>query len=128
MSQASPVAEVQELLTRGLATGPTASRAVGYAETNRHLNGEFDAQATQDLIAQSTRQLARRQRRWFARDERVNYLPATAPLSDVLRVLRDSRSYLSRVTRNARNPLALPARSTAQPGSRPQRGREQPRR
>ncbi|HLS03432.1 MAG TPA: tRNA (adenosine(37)-N6)-dimethylallyltransferase MiaA [Actinomycetales bacterium] len=92
MWQAGLVAEVQELLTRGLATAPTASRAVGYAETIRHLNGEFDAQATQDLIAQSTRQLARRQRRWFARDERVNYLPATAPLSDVLSVLRDSRS------------------------------------
>lgn len=91
MWQAGLVAEVQELLTRGLATGPTASRAVGYAETIRHLNGEFDAQATQDLIAQSTRQLARRQRRWFARDERVKYLPATAPLPDVLRALKASR-------------------------------------
>lgn len=70
------VAEVESLLEVGLAQGPTASRAVGYAETIRHLNGELTQAETKQLIAQSTRQLARRQRRWFKRDARVKTIPA----------------------------------------------------
>lgn len=68
------VSEVRDLLDRGLESGPTASRAVGYAETIRHLEGELSAQQTRELIAQSTRQLARRQRRWFATDSRIRYV------------------------------------------------------
>jgi len=88
MWEAGLVEEVRQLMTRGLAQGPTASRAVGYAETMRHLAGELDAEETQELIAQSTRQLARRQRRWFARDPRITYISAPARLADALRVIQ----------------------------------------
>jgi len=77
------VAETRSLLADGLATGPTAARAVGYAETMRHLGGELSAEETRALIAQNTRQLARRQRRWFARDDRVIYLPASSTVAEV---------------------------------------------
>jgi len=81
------VEEVQDLLLKGLAQGPTASRAVGYAETIRHLSGEMNAEETIDLIAQSTRRLARRQRRWFKRDERVIYVPHTTTATQLYEIV-----------------------------------------
>lgn len=94
MWEAGLVDEVNDLLQQGLAQGPTASRAVGYAETIRHINGEMDAAETIDLIAQSTRRLARRQRRWFKRDERIVYVPHTttaAQVSDLISAVTNQR-------------------------------------
>ncbi|WP_152649893.1 tRNA (adenosine(37)-N6)-dimethylallyltransferase MiaA [Demequina globuliformis] len=79
------VDEVRALVARGLREATTAQRAVGYAETLRHLDGELTAQQTRELIAQHTRRLARRQRRWFGPDPRVTWIPAPASRSDVAR-------------------------------------------
>ena len=71
---------MRELDHRGLREGVTARRAVGYAETLRHIDGEIDAAETRELIARNTRRLARRQGRWFQPDPRVTWVdgPATA--------------------------------------------------
>ena len=79
------VDEVRELERRGLREGVTARRAVGYAETLRHLDGELDAAETRALIAQHTRRLARKQRKWFGPDPRVRWLPAPVDGDDVAR-------------------------------------------
>lgn len=78
------VEEVTALAERGL--GRTASRAVGYAEILRHLDGETTLdQARADIVA-GTRRLARKQMGWFGRDPRVHWLRAESPtlLSDAL--------------------------------------------
>src|SRR5699024_1375153 len=68
------VEETSHLLSEGLERGVTASRAVGYAQTIRYLAGELSDGEARDEIALATRQLARRQRRWFARDKRIEKL------------------------------------------------------
>lgn len=82
------VEEVRALADRGLRAGITARRAVGYAETLRHLDGEIDEAQTRALIAQNTRRLARRQRRWFGPDPRITWLPGPADASEVQDVAR----------------------------------------
>ncbi len=82
------VAETLALIDAGLREGTTARRAVGYAETLRHLDGELDEAETRELIAQHTRRLARRQRRWFNPDPRVGWVPAPADVADVGRAAR----------------------------------------
>lgn len=88
------VDEVQRLESEGLRDGVTARRAVGYAETLRHLDGEFDAAHTRDLIAQHTRRLARRQHRWFGPDERVRWVAAPRDADDVARAASDALATL----------------------------------
>jgi tRNA dimethylallyltransferase len=77
------VDEVRRLAERGLRTSVTARRAVGYAETLRHLDGEFDVHETRELIARNTRRLARRQRRWFAPDPRITWVEGPRVSADV---------------------------------------------
>jgi tRNA dimethylallyltransferase len=83
------VDEVSDLVGRGIREGVTARRAVGYAETLRHLEGELSAEETQALIAQNTRRLARRQARWFVPDPRVTWIDAPASASDIDRAVGD---------------------------------------
>lgn len=79
------VDEVRTLESAGLRSGVTARRAVGYAETLRHLDGELDDAETRALIAQHTRRLARKQRKWFGPDPRVRWIPAPVDAADVER-------------------------------------------
>ncbi len=90
------VAEVEHLVSVGLREGTTARRAVGYAETLRHLDGELEADAARELIAQHTRRLARRQRRWFNPDPRVSWVPAPADSDDVARAAREALAVVDR--------------------------------
>ncbi len=89
------VDEVRGLASRGLRESVTARRAVGYAETLRHLDGELNADATRDLIAQHTRRLARRQRRWFMPDPRVTWVDAPQTPDDVDRAASDVLSVVA---------------------------------
>lgn len=57
----------------------TASRATGYAQALDHLAGRLTAEETADAIALATRQLARRQAKWFRRDPRIQWLDAADP-------------------------------------------------
>ena len=67
-------AEVAALLDEGLASGPTAGKAIGYAETIEYLAGRVGEQETIDTIIANTRRLARRQIRWFRRDPRIRWI------------------------------------------------------
>ncbi|MCL1897285.1 MAG: tRNA (adenosine(37)-N6)-dimethylallyltransferase MiaA [Micrococcales bacterium] len=78
--------EVQTLVNRGLRLGRTASRAIGYRECLQLLDGEISEAEAITGIAQATRQLARRQRKWFRRDDRINWLE---PSGDTLALALD---------------------------------------
>ncbi|MFC7405333.1 tRNA (adenosine(37)-N6)-dimethylallyltransferase MiaA [Georgenia alba] len=67
--------ETERLLQAGLARGATASRAVGYAQAQDVLAGRMSASEAVESVARATRQLARRQEKWFRRDPRIHWLP-----------------------------------------------------
>nr|WP_228255330.1 tRNA (adenosine(37)-N6)-dimethylallyltransferase MiaA [Ornithinimicrobium avium] len=73
------VGEVRGLVEAGLREGRTASRAVGYAQVLRQLDGELTEEAAVAETVMATRRLARRQERWFGRDPRVVWLEHDAP-------------------------------------------------
>jgi tRNA dimethylallyltransferase len=85
------VGEVVGLLERGLRDGVTASRALGYAQVLAALDAGGsagpDAERLREAREQTfvgTRRYVRRQRSWFRRDHRVQWLDAAdrAPLVD----------------------------------------------
>ena len=94
MWEAGLVAEVRRLEAQGLRAGVTARRAVGYAETLRHLDGDLTAEQTRALIAQSTRRLARKQAKWFRPDDRVRWIDAPRDAGDVDRAADDACALL----------------------------------
>jgi tRNA dimethylallyltransferase len=68
--------EVRQLATRGLRDGKTASRALGYQQMLRYLDGELAQDQARDETVRATRRFARRQESWFRRDPRVLWLGA----------------------------------------------------
>ena len=73
------VAEVEALAAEGLREGPTASRALGYAQVLDQLAGTLPADEARDATVRATRRFVRRQRSWFRRDAAVRWLDAAAP-------------------------------------------------
>jgi tRNA dimethylallyltransferase len=69
-------AEVRGLERAGLRAGKTASRALGYQQMLRHLDGDWTLDQARAETVRATRRFARRQESWFRRDPRVNWLPA----------------------------------------------------
>ena len=69
---------VREAGAAGLRGGRTASRALGYAQVLRFLDGEWSQQQAAAETVRATRRFARRQESWFRRDPRVVWLPAAA--------------------------------------------------
>ena len=67
-------AEVRHLAAHGLRDGKTASRALGYQQMLRHLDGQLTLGEARDETARATRRFARRQESWFRRDPRVRWL------------------------------------------------------
>lgn len=78
MVAAGFVAEVARLRRKGLDRSRTASRAIGYPQFAAHLDGELTEAEAVAATTLATRQLIRRQRRWFRRDPRVVWFDATA--------------------------------------------------
>ncbi|MGH3674715.1 MAG: tRNA (adenosine(37)-N6)-dimethylallyltransferase MiaA [Mycobacterium sp.] len=75
------VDEVRALLERGLRSGITASRALGYAQVIAALDDGGDAgqlAAAREQTFTGTRRYVRRQRSWFRRDHRVAWLDGAA--------------------------------------------------
>jgi tRNA dimethylallyltransferase len=68
------VAEVRDLLLRGLREGRTASRALGYQQIIAALDAGTDPAAAAGPTAAATRRFIRRQRSWFRRDHRIRWL------------------------------------------------------
>ncbi|GAA2303375.1 tRNA (adenosine(37)-N6)-dimethylallyltransferase MiaA [Nonomuraea roseoviolacea subsp. roseoviolacea] len=79
MWAAGLVEEVRGLLGQGLARGRTASRALGYAQVLRFLQGEWTEEQAFEETVRATKRFARRQESWFRRDPRVRWLPYDAP-------------------------------------------------
>ncbi|MHA7282400.1 tRNA (adenosine(37)-N6)-dimethylallyltransferase MiaA [Arthrobacter sp. TMS2-4] len=79
MVRAGLAAEVERLAAAGLRDGRTASRALGYGQFLRVLDGSMtEADAVEDTIA-ATRRFARRQLTWFRGDPRVAWTDWQAP-------------------------------------------------
>jgi len=79
MWQQGFVDEVEKLINRGLLEGKTAQAAIGYAQIIKLKHGEMTEQEEKEDTARATRQYARRQETWFARDERIQWIkPGTA--------------------------------------------------
>jgi tRNA dimethylallyltransferase len=87
MWAAGLVGEVAALAADGLRDGPTASRALGYAQVLAQLAGELGADEAREATVRATRRFVRRQRSWFRRDRSVRWFDAGAPdlLDAVLR-------------------------------------------
>jgi tRNA dimethylallyltransferase len=93
MWQAGLEAEVKSLVRQGLRDGKTASRALGYQQLLRYLDGEYTLEAAHAETVKATKRFARRQESWFRRDPRVHWLNAATPaehlITDALRHLHD---------------------------------------
>ncbi len=75
------VEETRNLLAKGATFGLTAARATGYSQALAVVAGELTVEEAIDEVALATRQLARRQIKWFRRDPRVNWLETESELS-----------------------------------------------
>jgi tRNA dimethylallyltransferase len=68
------VDEVRRLAAAGLGESLTASRALGYRQVLRYLDGEISEEQARELTIVGTRKFARRQDSWFRRDRRIAWL------------------------------------------------------
>jgi tRNA dimethylallyltransferase len=79
MHAAGLVEEVRSLEARPLSR--TAREAIGYREVLAHLAGDTSLADALDAAVRRTRRFARRQRVWFGRDPRVQWIDAGAPMT-----------------------------------------------
>lgn len=70
--------EVRALRARGLDEGATARRAIGYEQALAVLDGAMTCREAVEATVAGTRRLVRKQDTWFRRDERTDWLPASA--------------------------------------------------
>jgi tRNA dimethylallyltransferase len=73
------VDEVRRLAAAGLRESLTASRALGYRQVLRFLDGEISESEARELTITATRKFARRQDSWFRKDTRISWLPFDHP-------------------------------------------------
>ncbi|HEY8524001.1 MAG TPA: tRNA (adenosine(37)-N6)-dimethylallyltransferase MiaA [Acidimicrobiales bacterium] len=71
--------EARRLLEHPRGVSRTARQALGYKELFDHLEGRATLEEALDLAVRRTRRFARRQRRWFRRDPRIEWLEADDP-------------------------------------------------
>ncbi|WP_215522935.1 tRNA (adenosine(37)-N6)-dimethylallyltransferase MiaA [Varibaculum prostatecancerukia] len=75
------IQEVAQLEKQGLAHTPTACRATGYQAVMDLLAGKITREEAAEQISLHTRQLARKQRKWFRKDPRIHWLDGEAGTS-----------------------------------------------
>jgi tRNA dimethylallyltransferase len=73
------VSEVEALAADGLREGPTASRALGYAQVLAQLDGTLSPDEARERTVTTTRRFVRRQRSWFRRDPSLTWFDAARP-------------------------------------------------
>ena len=66
--------ELKELLAQGIPEKATSMQAIGYKELIGYIHGECSLEEATDLLKQSSRRYAKRQRTWFRRNPKVNWL------------------------------------------------------
>lgn len=70
------IEEVKELLQQGATGNEKPLKSIGYLEVFKYLNGEInDLDGLEERINISTRQLAKAQRTWFKKVEKISYNP-----------------------------------------------------
>ncbi len=80
MWDAGFVEEVRALAAEGLREGRTAARALGYAQVLGWFDGVLPSEESAKAeTVRSTRRFIRRQRSWFRRDPRIQWLPPADP-------------------------------------------------
>ncbi len=87
MIAAGWVDEVRALLDRYGSLSPTAAEATGYAELIEHLEGGRSLDSAVEQIKVATRQLARRQMKWFRRFPQVAWMPIEQAVDSILRAV-----------------------------------------
>jgi tRNA dimethylallyltransferase len=93
MLEAGWLDEVRALVERGFGAWLTATQAIGYAELAYHLDGRLELDEAVEQTVKRTKELARRQTAWFARDPRVRWFDAGE--GGAVEVVDDVRAYLS---------------------------------
>jgi len=79
--------EVRRLLEDGVPVDSQAFQAIGYREVAEWIRGLADRRETEEKIVAATRQLAKRQRTWFARESGVEWMsPDRALVATLARV------------------------------------------
>jgi tRNA dimethylallyltransferase len=73
------VDEVKRLAAEPRGLSRTARQALGYRELLAHVEEDADLDEMVELAIGRTRKFARRQRSWFRRDPRIEWLPADDP-------------------------------------------------
>ena len=88
------VDEVAALAADGLREGPTASRALGYAQVLAQFDGVLTAGRRRGSARSSTtRRFVRRQRSWFRRDATITWFDAARPdLADAVSAVITART------------------------------------
>lgn len=76
MFAAGLVEETRRLIDEGLREGKTAHRATGYAQALAVIDGELSESEAIDSVALATRQLSRRQIKWWRPEPRIHWLDA----------------------------------------------------
>lgn len=71
------VEEVEGLLIQGFRGGITAPQAIGYKEIVAALDGHCSLDEAIEQIKIATRRYAKRQRTWFRKDKRINWIDAS---------------------------------------------------
>ena len=84
------VAEVRQLAGHGLREGLTASRALGYSQVLRHLDGELTEGEAREETMRATRRFARRQRSWFRRDPHIQWFEGSVDADRVTPFVRQA--------------------------------------
>ena len=83
------VAETQAALDAGVPADAAVLTGIGYAEALAHIRGELTVDELPLAMAQSNRRYARRQLRWWRRDERVRWFDIEPdPLPGILSYVR----------------------------------------
>jgi tRNA dimethylallyltransferase len=88
MLQAGWLDETRELLRRYGRLSDTAIKATGYAELIAHLHGRRSLDEAVEQIKIATRQLARRQMKWFRRWPQVHWIPGDMPMQRMVDQVR----------------------------------------
>jgi tRNA dimethylallyltransferase len=87
------VDEVAALAADGLREGPTASRALGYAQVLAQFDGTLTAEEARERTVTTTRRFVRRQRSWFRRDTSLTWFDAArVDLADAVTALITART------------------------------------
>jgi tRNA dimethylallyltransferase len=90
MMQRGWLAEVQELLERGIGPSAPAFQAIGYRQLVRHVHGEITLEEAVADTVRATRRFAKRQQTWFRREPQVRWFDPrdlSAGVSGVLELI-----------------------------------------